>query len=160
MQRAVRLSLTAVVLLVCGAAIILIIIFQGMPDFRCVRLIEESVGDVKIALPANCALTPKADADEMVKYLERERATRNLVFRDLIICKGTPGEGFSFLNDHRWMPSYVPETYQFRRTVVILPYAQPVPKGSPVVAEVCRMPWRRYIRLVAGQCHTKFLVWQ
>lgn len=58
------------------------------------------------------------------------------------------------------MPSYAPRTYQFRRTVIILPYAQSVPKGSTVVAEVCLMPWRRYVSQIAGQCAGKFAAWK
>jgi hypothetical protein len=52
------------------------------------------------------------------------------------------------------------KAYQFRRTVIILPYAQPVPKGSSVVAEVCLMPWRKYISQIVGQCNGKFTVWK
>jgi hypothetical protein len=119
--------------------------------------------DVTIPLPANCIQTTEAQPDNMVKYLENERNRRGLTFKKWVICK-TPSQtatpGFDFERDPRWLPSYFPGTYQFRRTVIILPYALPVPEGSPVVAEVCLMPRRRYLSQIAGQCDGKFAVWK
>jgi hypothetical protein len=43
-------------------------------------------------------------------------------------------------SDPRWFPSYVPRTYQFRRTILKSLYAYPVPRGSAVLAEVALMP--------------------
>jgi hypothetical protein len=64
------------------------------------------------------------------------------------------------MNDSHWLPSYVPGTYQFRRTVIIVPYAQPTPQRSPVIAEVCLMPWGKYFSQLAGQCNGKYKVWR
>ena len=95
----------------------------------------------------------------MVKYLEKERVGRNLIFKEWIRCEGVPAGGFAFADDPRWLPSDVPGTYQFRRTVIIVAYARPIPQGSEVVAEVCVMPWRKYLRQIMGECDGKFAVW-
>jgi len=115
---------------------------------------------VPIPVPANCALTRNVAPDEMEKYLERERFARNLIFKEWIACRGVPVAGFTFADDPRWLPSYVPGTFQFRRMVIIVPYARPVPQGSEVVAEVCVMPWRKYLRQIVGEYKGKFSVWK
>ncbi len=147
-------------LLIAGAvavAILVLLALQLHPS--CLPLLTRSEEAV-ISLPENCAVTPNVASDEMVKYLEKERIGRGLVFKQWITCQDLPRRGLAFLNDSHWLPSYVPSTYQLRRTVIIVPYAHPIPHGSPVVAEVCLMPWRRYIRQIAGQCNGKFSVWK
>jgi hypothetical protein len=99
----------------------------------------------------------------MTSYLENERQQRGLIFKTWIICTSSsqmPNLAPNFEHDQRWLPSYRPLAYQYRRRVVILPYAQPIPKGSPVIAEVCLMPRRKYILQFAGQCNGKFAVWK
>lgn len=137
-----------------------LILFPSLPDPTCASLIVRSEKEVTIPLPANCARVSAADPDTMAKYLEDERNRRGLTFSQWIICNEAPTGGFAFMDDPLWLPSYVPGTYQYRRTVVIVPYAQPIPKGSQVVGEVCLMPWRKYIRQIAGQCNGKFSVWK
>lgn len=112
---------------------------------------------------SHCFQVTEVPPDNMVKYLENERNRRGLVFKKWITCKTasqTATPSFALEQDPRWLPSYVPGTCQFRRTVVILPHARPVPEGSPVVAEVCLMPRRRYVSEIAGQCDGKFSVWK
>ena len=115
---------------------------------------------VAIPVPPNCALTRNVAPDDMEKYLERERLARNLIFKEWIACQGIPVSGFTFADDPRWLPSYVPGTFQFRRTVIIVAYAQPIPQGPEVVAEVCVMPWRTYLRQIALGYDGKFSVWK
>ncbi len=131
------------------------------PDPRCALLLASSQADEEITLPATCTLTANVGSDEMVKYLDQEREQRGLVFKRWITCQEhAERTAFSFEHDPRWLPSYKPRAYQFRRTVVILPYAEPIPKGSPVVAEICLMPRRRFASLIEGQCNGKFAVWK
>jgi len=146
--------------LLCVLGMAALIIFPSLPDPTCLSLIVRSEQDALILLPANCSRNRSMDSDSMVKYLEDERNRRGLLFRQWIICNGTPESSFGFMNDPRWLPSYVPGTYQYRRTVIIVPYAQPIPEGSPVIAEVCLMPWRNYIRQIAGECTGKYSVWK
>ena len=144
-------------------ALILFIFLPSLPDPKCVGLLARTESDVVIPLPANCTQATDVPTDDMVKYLENERNKRGLIFKKWITCKTpsqTPTPDFAFEGDPRWLPSYVPRTYQFRRTVILLPYAQPVPEGSSVVAEVCLMPWRKYVSQIAGQCDGKFTVWK
>jgi len=115
---------------------------------------------VSIPVPANCALTRNVAPDEMEKYLERERFARNLIFKGWITCQGVPVAGFRFADDPRWLPSDAPGTFQFRRTVVIVPYARPIPQGSDVAAEVCVMPWRQYLRQIVWEYNGKFSLWK
>jgi hypothetical protein len=151
-------------LVVAGVlALILFIFFPSLPDPKCTAFLVRPESDADIPLPANCILTTDVPPDDLVKYLKNERNRRGLIFKKWITCKTpnqTPTPGFAFERDPRWLPSYVPGTYQFRRTVIILPYAQPVPEGSSVVAEVCLMPWRKYVSQIAGQCDGKFTVWK
>jgi hypothetical protein len=95
-----------------------------------------------------------------VNYLDNERNTYGLIPKEWVTCAEVPAGGFAFMNDPHWLPSYVPGRYQFRRTVIIVPYAQPVPQGSPVVAEISVVPWGKYIRQIAGKCDGKFAVWK
>jgi len=132
-------------------------------DPRCAALLAHPDNDVVIPLPVDCKQTRSSPDDEMMKYLENERRKRGLEFRAWITC--TPSTQIeslrlAFTQDPRWLPSYVPDAYQFRQTVIILPYAQPIPRGSPVAAEVCLMSRSRYASLIAEQCDGKFSVWK
>jgi len=115
---------------------------------------------VPIPVPRNCALTRNVAPDEMEQYLERERFARDLIFKEWITCPGVPVAGLTFADDPRWLPSYSPGTFQFRRTVIIVPYARPIPQGSEVVAEVCVMPWRTYLRQIVWEHSGKFSLWK
>jgi hypothetical protein len=150
-------------LLIVGVlAVVPLILFPSLPDPTCAALLVRSESDVPILLPANCVRSRGVTAYnmDMVKYLEKERNGRGLVFKEWITCTEVPAGGFAFMNDPHWLPSYVPGTYQFRRTVIIVPYAQPTPQGPPVIAEVCLMPWRKYVSQLAGQCDDKYKVWR
>jgi len=152
-----------VLLVVAGVlALIVFVFFPTLPDPMCAAILAHPESDVTIPLPSNCIQTADVAIDNMVKYLESERKRRGLIFKQWITCK-TPSQtanpSFPFERDPRWLPSYVPGTYQFRRTVVIPAYARPVPQGSPVLADVCLMPLRRYVSQIAGQCDGKFSVW-
>ena len=96
----------------------------------------------------------------LLLLLERERLARNLIFKEWITCRGATATGFTFADDPRWLPSYAPGTFQFRRTVVIVPYARPIPQGSEVVAEVCVMPWRKYLQQIVWEHNGKFSLWK
>ncbi len=144
-------------------AVGVLILFPSLPDPTCAALLVRSEGEVAVPLPVNCARTSDVPTDEMVKYLENERNHRGLIFKGWITCTKmgqAPAAGFTFAEDRHWFPSYVPGTYQFRRTVILFHYGPTIGRGSPVVAEVCLMPWLKYIRQVATQCDGKFSVWR
>jgi hypothetical protein len=147
-------------LILCVLILGVPILFPSLPDPACAALLARSEKEVPIDLPANCARIANVGSDDIVKYLEKERNTYRLVPEGWITCREVPAGGFVFMNDPHWLPSYVPGQYQFRRTVIIVPYAPPAPQGSPVVAEVCVMPWGKYLREIAGQCDGKFSVWK
>jgi hypothetical protein len=161
-RRVKPLHLLAGFLLVGILAVGVLILIPSLPDPTCLSLLARSEGEVAISLPANCARSRNVASDKMVTYLERDPNGRGLIFKEWITCREVPAGGFAFMDDSHWLPSYVPGTYQFRRTVIIVsyPYAGPIPKGSPVVAEVCLMPWRKYILQIAGQCSGKYSVWR
>lgn len=162
--RAVRvkpLYLVAGLLGVCVLAVGVVILFPLSPDPTCASLLARSEEEVHISLPANCDRSRNVASDSMVEYFEHERSSRGLIPHEWITCKDAPAGGFSFMSDPHWLPSYVPGTYQYRRTVIIVPYGpHPILQGPRVVGEVCLMPWRRYIRQIAGQCDGKFSVWK
>jgi hypothetical protein len=148
------------ILVVCVLVVGVLILFPSLFDPTCASLLARSEEEVVISLPANCARSRNVASDDIVKYLEQERNGRGLRFHEWITCREVPAGGFAFMNDPHWLPSYVPGTYQFRRTVMIVSYAQPNPQGSSIVAEVCLMPWWNYIRQIAGKCDGKFSVWK
>ena len=136
---------------------------QRPPDSRCAALLAISDQYQAIPLPANCIESCEVPADAVVKYLDNERRQRGLVFKKWITCKssGTASKpGFDFEHDPRGLPSYRPLSYQLRRTIVILPYGQSVPGETPVAAEVCLIPTRKYASQIVGQCDGKFAVWK
>jgi hypothetical protein len=149
-------------LLLIGAA--LLFLPPGLREIpSCAALLARSAGDVSIPLPPNCMRKGELPMDEMAKYLDNDRKRRGLDFKEWIICSEvgpTTYAGFAFLHDRHWLPSYVPGTYQYRRTVIIVPYAPPAPKGSPVVTEIGLMPWRRYFFQITGDCNGKYSVWK
>jgi hypothetical protein len=149
-----------VVLLVSGTLGLIVLAFSG---YLCPTLLMRSTRQEAVALPPDCQMSANVQTDDMVRYLENERVKRPLIFKRWITCKQAvqvPPMEFAFLRDPRWLPSYVPGTYQFRRTVILVPYSYRGPKGSPVVAEVCLMGWGKYILQIAGQCGGKFSVWK
>ena len=127
--------------------LLLVIIFGNFfsrwsPDPRCADLLAISDQDVAISLPPNCIETSEATPDALVRYLDNKRERRGLVFKKWIICKlsgAASKPALDFQQDQRWWPSYEPLTYQFRRTVVILPYGQ-----SPL--RCVRSPSRNMLR--------------
>jgi|SRR5581483_5115667 len=153
-------KLLAIALTTCALVWVVVVPSQFVPDSACVSILLRSHESVEVPLPTNCAEKPAMDADETVKYLERERSSRGFTFRGWITCEGAPAGKFAFLNDPRWLPSYVPGTYQFRRTVLIVPFAQKISRASPVKGEICLMPWPKYLQQIAGQCSWKFSGWK
>jgi hypothetical protein len=132
-------------------------------DPRCAALLTISDQTVAIPLPPNCVESSEATPDALVKHLDNERKQRGLVFKKWIICKSSGAASeptFDFEHDSRGLPSYRPRTYQFWRTVVILPYGQSAPRESPVAAEVCFIPKQRYASQIAGQCDGTFALWK
>lgn len=137
-----------------------LVIFSLWLDATCVAWMVHSEGEPQIPLPAGCSRVASVEPDSMVRHLEDERNRRGLLSLQWITCKEPPKERLNFTNDPHWLPSYVPGTYQYRRTVIIVPYAQPIPEGSPIVGEICLMPWKKYIRQIAGECTGKYSVWK
>lgn len=151
----------------------LVILFTGVvfslhlscssADQQCAPLLEHPESDVDIPLPVNCKLIGDVPADESTTYLENERKRRGLAFKAWIGCTLSGAEApreFAFAHDPRWLPSYVPASYQFRQTVVISADLQASAQGSGVVGEVCLMPRTMYVSQVSGQCGGKFAVWK
>ena len=133
------------------------------PEPGCADLINDSNGTTAISLPPGWELRDTVPRDDRVQYLDSERKRRGLLFEKWIVVDGPTGTsplGLPLEGDPRWLPSYVPRTYQFRRTVVVLPYGPAVLKSSPVEGEVCVMPERKYTSLISGQCDGKFSVWK
>ena len=150
-----------------GLLVICVVLLMLLPPLRdipaCTALLARSESDVIIPLPANCVARPTVATDDMVKYLEQERTARGLIFKEWITCTKVGqyrAADLPFVNDPHWLPSYVPGTYQYRRAVIIGPYARPTPQGSAVVFGVCLMPWRRYFFQITGECNGKYSVWK
>jgi hypothetical protein len=152
----VRLWAWLTLCIICGVWLLgAWIALPGLFEPKCLSLLHNFPSLVQPPLPAGCAEVSEASSDDMVKYLEHEREERGLIFEKWIACTLPTDSSkpiFPFEPDSRWLPSYVPGTYQFRRTVVIISYARPVPTASRVVAEVCLVPWTRYVHDIGGKC--------
>src|ERR1700681_3547970 len=103
--------------LIAGGALVLILLifFSSAVDPRCAPLLAHS-DEVVVPLPPNCTQTSVRPTGEMTNNLERERNQRDLILKSWIICKpsNSPPEISLLLDqDPRWLPSYVPGTYQF-----------------------------------------------
>ena len=147
-------------LIISALALAVPMLFPSVPTITCAGLLVRSDRDAPITLPADCSGTRNLVTDDTVSYLEKERNSRGLIFKEWIVCREIPPGGLAFTNDPRWLPSYVPGTYQFRRKVIIVPMGSATSQGSHVVAEVCLMPWRKYVSQVAGRCDGKYAVWK
>jgi hypothetical protein len=126
MSRALGAAL--IVTLLAFAALML---FPSLPDPTCASVMVRTATKPRITIPANCVASRSVVPDAMVSYLEQERIRRGLLPDGWITCTERPAEPFSFTDDPHWLPSYVPGAYQFRRTVIIVPYVPSAPKGSP-----------------------------
>jgi hypothetical protein len=140
------------------------IFFPALLDPGCVVLLAHSRADVKISLPPYCVEKADVPGDAATNYFEREHKSRGLVHHSWILCD-VPREPatrtISATLGPQWLPSYVPSAFQYRRAVVIFPFAQPLPAGtSRIIGEVCLVSWRRYISQIAGQCNHKFALWK
>ena len=157
-RRAFLLCLVAIGLVALGTWMF----FPALSEPSCTILLARSVGEARISLPDHCVEAGDAPFDNVVRYLETERKRRGLTFQNWIVCDvplQTVESEFTFQGDVRWLPTYVPRAYQFRRTVVLLPYSQSVER-SRVAAEVCLMPWRRYASQIAKRCGKEFSIWK
>jgi hypothetical protein len=147
----------------CAVAAVVFLLYPGLVDFRCAPLLIHSVRDAEIPLPGSCSEATGAPSDSVAGYLENDRTERALLLKKWIVC-GDPGQvsrlQFTLARDPRWLPGYVPDSYQFRRTVVIIAHSKPASEASHVVAVVCLLPWRKYISQIGGQCDAKFSVWR
>ena len=162
-QRSRPLLLVLLVIVVLAGLGIWFYPYPSPPGSGCAGIIKGSNGMAAISLPPGCELRDTVPPDDSACYLESERKRRGLVFEKWIVCDGssrTSTSGFALERDPHWLPSYVPLTYQFRRTVVVLPYGQVILKGSSVKGAVCLVPEREYISLISGQCNDKFSVWK
>jgi hypothetical protein len=149
----VWISLAGVIVVL---AVILVVPVTGSD---CAALMEP--GEAPLMLPANCTRMKKTS--ESANYFESQRKERGLNHDGWIVCSA-PSDGGAWeraiQEDHRWLPSYVPGAYQWRRTVLLLPYGPSSRAGSHLVAEICLMPRWKYIRQIYGQCDEKFAVWK
>ena len=74
-------------------------------------------------LLAGCAERTDSPSDDVAEYLENDRKERGLHFEKWIECE-TPIQAsetrFALERNRGWLPGYVPGSYQFRRTVVLI----------------------------------------
>lgn len=147
-----------------GSLFVLSLAVYASPlDLRCVPLLIHSIRDVDTPLPEGCSFVKHVQSDPLVQYLENERRNRHLIFKGWVTCaplEPNQTRDFVMLRDPRWMPGYVGQTYQLRRTVILFPYVRVSPGNSPVVAELCIVPWLRYASQIAGECNGKFSAWK
>jgi hypothetical protein len=149
-------------ILLLGAILTMaVFLFPPFVERDCSSLLEQR--DVPMFLPTDCTLTAKASAGEALGRFEAERRKRGLNHQGWIECASAVGaqEWVRAIEaDRRWFPSYVPGTYQWRRTIVVLGGRSRNSVGPQVIAEVCVMTRRRYLQQIRGECDGKFAVWK
>jgi len=154
-------ALAEVLAFVVTAAGLFFLLSCSPADPRCTQVLAHPDSEVDIPLPASCELITNAPTDQTTKYLEAERKRRGLDFKAWIRCKQSAGADpreLAFTHDRRWLPSYVPGSYQFRQTVIIAGNARIGAQFTGIVGEVCLMPRKMYISQISGQCDGKFAV--
>ena len=144
-------------------AILTIAVFLSTPrvEWACSSLLEQ--GDTPMFLPTDCTLTERAPTGDALGRLQAERSKRGLRHQSWIECASPLGaqEWVRAMEaDRRWLPSYVPGTYQWRRTIVVLGGRSRNLAGPQFIAEVCVMPRWPYIRQIRAECDGKFAVWK
>jgi len=146
-------------------ALLAITMFLFMPwpfiERGCSFLLEQR--DAPLFLATDCTLTEKAPIGDALGRFEADRRKRGLGHQNWIACASAVGaqEWLRAMEaDRRWLPSYVPGTYQWRRTVVVLAGRFANSAGPQVIAEVCGMPRWPYIQQIRGECDGKFAVWK
>ena len=140
---------------------ITLILVVFLVERPCVSLL--AAGEPPIMLPKDCALKDKAPTGQSFEHLEAERLQRGLKRQGWIECASSASARAwlsSLETDHRWLPSYVPGTYEWRRTVIVVGGSPSSTAGAQVIAEVCVIPWWRYTQQIRGQCDKKFAVWK
>jgi len=145
-----------------GAILAVTLIVVVFPIERsCVSLL--AAGEPPMMLPKDCTLERIPPSEQRFENLEAERLQRGLKREGWIECAPT-ANARAWLNsletDRRWLPSYVPGAYEWRRTVIVVGGGPASATGTQVIGEVCLMPWRRYIQLIRGECGGKFAVWK
>jgi hypothetical protein len=153
----------AIVWILLLGAILTITVFLFTPrvESGCSSLLEQR--DAPMFLPTDCTITERAPTGDTLGRLEAERSKRGLSHQGWIECASPLGarEWIRAMEaDRRWLPSYVPGTYQWRRTIVVWGGGSRNSVGPRVVAEVCVMPRWRYIQQIRGECDGKFAVWK
>jgi hypothetical protein len=153
-----RIGWILTVCLVLGIAAFLLTPFI---EQDCTSLLTQS--EAPMMLPPGCKVTVGAHAERGLENFDAERRTRGLEHESWIEC-ASAADGQAWLGgleaNRRWLPSYVPGTYQWRRTVIVVSHASSNFPETHVIAEVCFMPRWRYIQQIRGQCDGKFAVWK
>lgn len=149
-------------ILLLGALLtIAVLLFPPFVERGCSSLLEQR--EAPMFLPTDCTLTAKASNGDALGRFEAERRKRGLSHQGWIECASAVGAQEwvrAMETDLRWFPSYVPGTYQWRRTIVVLDGRSLNSAGPQVIAEVCVTPRRRYLQQIRGECDGKFAVWK
>jgi hypothetical protein len=119
------------------------------------------LGDVQFPVPVDCTNVSDAPPAAVLDFMEKRRTLEGLSLVRVITCKthqssAAVEEGID--NDHRWLPSYVPGPYQYRRYVAV-PAVLETLNGTLVVVELCKKSRRRYYRQIVGNCE-KYSIWR
>jgi hypothetical protein len=151
--------------LVAGVILLAGFYFYSRLGPGCAAIVWRSLHEPSLAMPEGCSLTRDVTPDDMTRELELNARERGVVFKEWIVCAPLAA-GASRRNpiadDPRWLPTYAPGAYQMRRLMVIFPQADATKtaRKNQVVGEVATMPWKEFVRLISGQCETKFVIWQ
>jgi hypothetical protein len=164
-RRSKAIAGVGAVLLVLGIVSAMIwIFFPALLEPSCAMLLFQSGEHVAIHLPSNCAERADLPIDATISYFEQERKSRGLVQHSWILCDGPlqpATEKITATLGRQWLATYKPSAFQYRRMVIIFPFAQPMPTGSSrIVGEICLVPWRHYVSQIAGECNGKFAIWK
>jgi hypothetical protein len=125
-------------ILIVGAILGIGIVYLGFPERACWSLLGEGVAP--IPLPVDCTVTGRPPTGQSLGSFEEERRVRGLNHQSWIACAGTQEWVRAISTDRRWLPSYVPGTYQWRRTVIVLARAPSDSAGPQAIAEICLVP--------------------
>lgn len=152
------------ILVVVASTLLVVILLLLAPFWKCRGLIVSDLlpfRDVQFPVPSDCVPVSEAPPASVLEFMEKRRTSERLDLVKVATCRthqSVEAVWQRINDDHRWLPSYLPGPYQYRRFVV-LPATFETPNGTEVVVELCTKSRWRYYEQIVGDCE-KFAVWK
>jgi len=150
--------------IVVAVTLLVVTVLLLAPFWKCRSLIASDFlpsSTVEFPVPLDCINVSDAPPPGVLKFMEKRRTLERLSLVSVTTCRthqSAEAVWKGIDDEHRWLPSYLPGPYQYRRYVAI-PATLNTPNGTLVVVELCKRSRWRYYEQIAGDCG-KFAIWK